>query len=132
MSVAEPSALALYFVITATDATRYDAFLDINDYDGFSTFDVRYRLEGSDDEWAFLSPTHHPEGGFSVEISEEKLTDKESTNAEVDRILNGFNKIIATVFGASVGEEPTSGMERVRWLLKNGIEAQGNELKRVK
>lgn len=114
----DPSGISYFFNIQS-ESEVYDAFLDVNDFEDFSNFDLRYRRK-EDVKWTFLT---------GVELRAENMKTKEATDAEIDRTLAKLNEKIEEVFGKGSATAPEFGIERVKWLLKNGfIEASNNEL----
>lgn len=125
MSNADPSDIAYFFVIDGSEGKQYDAFFDVNDFNGFSTGDVRYRPINSEPSapWVFLS------SGGDSEFNESKMLTKEATNDEVDRVFELFTAAIKKVFG-SQPSEPESGIARVKWIVKNNMTESNNILTR--
>lgn len=116
MSMTDPSSNALFFTIE-DGGDSFLAFLDINDFDGFSVFDVRYK-KPSDQKYTFL---------IAPEITPKSTASEQ--DAEIERLLAIINEKIEETFGKGSATAPEFGIERVRWLLKNGmIEASNNQL----
>jgi hypothetical protein len=123
MAFGDPKAGAYHFVIESKN--NFDAFIQVLDFEGFSNLDLRYKLPSSD-KWTWL----RTEG--DVELSANRMTTKEGTDAEIDRVLDLYNDAINKFFGNDETDEPTSGLDRVRWLLKNnGITEKDNVLTRT-
>jgi len=122
MAFGDPAEGAYHFVIEGDK--NYDAFIQVLDFQGFSNLDLRYRLPESE-KWTWFN------SGGDVELNATQLTNKADTDAEIDRILDLYNAAIKKAFGGDSGEGPASGLERVRWLIKNGgITEQNNTLTR--
>ena len=117
MAFGDPTDGAYHFVIEG--AKNYDAFIQVLDYEGFSNLDLRYKLPESE-KWTWFS------SGGDAELNAPQLTTKEDTDAEIDRILDLYNVAIKKAFGADAGTEPEKGLERVRWLIKNGHVTESN------
>ena len=121
--IGDPSADAYFFTIDAGDK-QYDAHFDINDIGGDFYGDVRYRALNSapDTPWIYLPPVG------DVEFDASKMTTASDTDAEIDTVLDALSKGIEKVFGGSSTTKPESGIERVRWLLKNGGITEANNV----
>ena len=119
MAFGDPTEGAYHFVIEGDK--NYDAFIQVLDYDGFSNLDLRYKLTDAS-KWTWFS------SGGDVELNESQLTNKADTDAEIDRILDLYNAAIKKAFGSDSGSEPESGLERVRWLIKNGHVTESNNI----
>ena len=123
-SITEPSTSAFFFVVDdATTGKQSDVFLDVNFYNGFETFDMRFRPAGSQDKWTFISL--NSVDGFDSEIPT-GLDTAEKTFAEIDRIVAHANKVIALKFG--VQEQPPFGLPLILWLLKSGFVSESNNV----
>ena len=119
MAFGDPAPGAYHFVIEGDE--NYDAFIQVLDFDGFSNLDLRYKLPEAT-KWTWLST------GGDVELNLPQMTTKADTNAEIDRILDLYNTAIKKAFGGDSGSEPEKGLERVRWLLKNGGITESNNV----
>ena len=126
--IGDPSPNAFFFTIDGADGTQYDAHFDVNDFSGFSVGDVRYKpvKAAPGTSWIYLGPD-----GDS-EFNEKNMLTKEATNAEIDRVFDLYTKAIDKAFGAQPTEAPEKGIERVRWIVKNGMTESNNVLTRVK
>ena len=130
MSNSEPSASAYFFIIDGA-TKQYDAFFDIVQIGAENYGEVRYRALSSspDTPWVYLSPV--TKSGQDVEFDANKMLTASDTDAEIDTVLNALNEGIKKAFGGSSTTKPESGIERVRWLLKNNaITEQNNTLTR--
>jgi len=128
MALSDPSVGACLFVI-GTNSTQYDAFFDVKEIGDSFYGQVRYRPLNSAPTvpWVFLSPS----AGSSPNDSQfdlKRMTTKETTDAEIDSVLDNANRSIKEVFGDSGGSAPESGIERVRWLLKNNMFTEKNNV----
>jgi len=134
MALGQPSADAYMFVIDAGSA-QYDAYFDaVTIGDDLHVGDVRYRPIGSASSVAW-TPISSIGGGADTdnEFDSNRMTTTEDTYAEMDSVLANMSQAIELVFGGSGGEAPASGIDLIRFMLKNNMVSESNNvLTRIK
>ena len=122
-----PSSDAYFFIIDGA-TKQYDAFFDVVQIGSESYGEVRYRPLGSPPEtpWVYMPPV--TKAGQDTEFDANKMLTAEATDAEIDTVLDALNEGIKKAFGAGPTDKPESGIERVRWLLKNNAITENNNV----
>lgn len=124
MALNQPRIDSFTFKITDTDGVVYDAHLSL---EGDQTEGaVRYlacyfRNENNQTaDFQFLS------GPNILNVSETDITD-----LNLNAAIRTINDEIQRVFGAATDGIPTSGYERILWVLKNGLTVSNNVISRI-
>ena len=128
MAFGDPTESAYFFVIDA-GSKQYDAFFDINTAGEDNYGNVRYRELNSADNvpWVYLSPMAG-NSSTDTQFDSDKMLTKAATDAEIDSVLANYSSAIKKVFGGSSSTIPESGIERVRWALKNNAITESNNV----
>ena len=124
MALNEPRIDSFTFKITDTEGVVYDAHLSLEGDQSEGA--VRYlacyfRNENNQTaNFQFLS------GPNIIDVSTSTMADLNLNSA-----INTINSEIQRVFGAATDGIPTSGYERILWVLKNGLTVSNNVISRI-
>ena len=123
MSKTDPTANAFLFVVDDNvSGKQFDMFLDTKSFDVFTFWDLRYRAVGSLDKWTYVELG---DATFDANLPPD-LSTIEKTTAEMERIVNRVNTILAEKFGAQTS--PKFGIELLLFWLKSGAVSESNNV----
>tara|TARA_Y100000310_G_scaffold342527_1_gene446152 strand:- start:1905 stop:2291 length:387 start_codon:yes stop_codon:yes gene_type:complete len=115
--IGAPSAGAKHFVLDGKHK-QYDAYIDIVEYfTGQWGIDCRYREIGTSGKWVWL---------LAPQIIENQLGNESSADEALSQAIKLINEEIKTVFGGEVKPIPESGIERLEWIVTNGLKVENN------
>lgn len=124
MALNQPRIDSFTFKITASNGVAYDAHLSLegDQEAGSQRYLACYFRNESDNtsDFQFLS------GPDIVDVSTSTMTD-----LNLNAAITSINEEIQRVFGAATDGIPTSGYERILWVLKNGLRVTNNVISRI-
>lgn len=107
--VGKPTAQALTFEFTY-EGKDYMGYVDAVQYNDFFVLDCRYKLK-SDNEYTFLR---------AIEI-DTTTPSRKPIDVEIREAVEGINARLKEVFPQGNVSIPVGGIERLRWVIKNAL-----------
>lgn len=121
MSRGTPEADDFTFVLESIDGVKYDAYIEmlVGASPEHIEIDCRTREVGSTGKWSWLA-------GYDV-YGVDKLVGVQCDEAAKEAI-NFIQEAIKKVFGGEKPPKPSSGRERIDYIIKNELHEEGNTL----